>query len=162
MQTMKPIWIPAAVLAAFAAFAVEERTANNGNLLMQDIPEIPDEIVNDLNRFQNVRQANFRDWTEDGRGIYVSTRFGDVNQIHRVDQPGGARRQITFYKEPVGQVVRQPGGANLIFTRDAGGSEFTQIFMLDPVDGSTRLLTGREGASPSRARGATAHRTTSG
>ena len=130
--------------AALAAASVQRTAANNGNLIMEDIPAIPEQIVNDLNRFQNVRSASFRDWTENGQGVYISTRFGDVSQIHRVDMPGGARQQITFYKEPVGGVSRQPGGRNLIFTRDTGGSEFTQIFMLDPADGSTKLLTDGE------------------
>jgi len=119
-------------------------TANNGNLIMEDMPAIPADIVASLNRYQNVRSAAFRDWTEDGQGIYVATRFGDVRQIHRVDMPAGARRQITFYDEPIGGVQRQPHGSKLTFTQDAGGSEFSQIFMLDPVDGSTTLLTDGE------------------
>jgi len=147
MQLFGKAIFGAAVLMAVSALAADsiQRTeANNGNLIMEDIPAIPDAIVNDLSQFQNVRSASFRDWTENGRGVYISTRFADVNQIHRVDMPGGARQQITFYKEPVGGVSRQPGGRNLIFTRDTGGSEFTQIFMLDPADGSTKLLTDGE------------------
>ncbi len=147
MQILNKLILGAVILVAssvLAADAVQRTEANNGNLIMEDIPAIPDQIVNDLNRFQNVRSASFRDWTENGQGVYISTRFGDVNQIHRVDMPGGARQQVTFYKEPVGGVSRQPGGRNLIFTRDTGGSEFTQIFMLDLADGSTKLLTDGE------------------
>jgi Tol biopolymer transport system component len=147
MKAFQKTVFAAAILtsaAAMAATGVQRTEANNGNVVMEDIPAIPEEIVNDLNRFQNVCSASFRDWTENGEGVYVSTRFGDVSQIHRVDMPGGARQQITFYKEPVGGVSRQPGGRNLIFTRDTGGSEFTQIFMLDPADGNTHLLTDGE------------------
>jgi dipeptidyl aminopeptidase/acylaminoacyl peptidase len=126
------------------ADTIRHSQANNGNLIMEDIPQIPAEIVDDLNRFQNVRSAGFRDWTRDGSGVYVSTRFGDVAQVHRVDMAGGARRQITFDKEPVGSVTRQPGGSSVIFSRDAGGSEFTQIFQLDPVAGTTKMLTDGE------------------
>ncbi len=130
--------------ALTAAAAPDTRTVNNGQLILEGIPEIPADIVADLNRYQNVRSAAFREWTEDGTGIYISTRFADVSQIHRVDMPGGARHQITFYDEPIGSVTRQPGGANIIFTRDAGGSEFSQIFLLDPVDGSTTMLSDGE------------------
>ena len=147
MKAFEKLMVGAAILTAasvLAAASVQRTAANNGNLIMEDIPAIPEQIVNDLNQFQNVRSASFRDWTENGQGVYISTRFGDVSQIHRVDMPGGARQQITFYKEPVGGVSRQPGGRNLIFTRDTGGSEFTQIFMLDPADGSTKLLTDGE------------------
>ena len=133
-----------AVSAAVVADALQRIEANNGNLVMEDIPPIPAEIVDSLNRYQNVRSGRFRDWTEDGTGVYISTRFGDVEQIHRVDMPGGARQQITFYNEPIGAVSRQPGGSRLTFTRDAGGSEFTQIFLLDPAAGSTLMLTDGE------------------
>ncbi len=120
------------------------RTANNGQLVMEDIPPIPAEIVTDLNRYQNVRSAGFRDWTADSENIYISTRFGDVSQIHKVDVAGGARQQITFFDEPVGGLTRQPGGDSLIFSRDAGGSEFAQLFLLDPAGGATTMLTDGE------------------
>lgn len=120
---------------------VERRTANDGQLVMEDIPEIPREIFLSLFRYQNVRSAGFRAWTADGQGIYVSTGFGDVDSIHRVDMPLGARRQLTFYDEPVGGVSRQPGGSKILFTRDAGGSEFAQIFLMDPDTGDAELLT---------------------
>jgi len=106
--------------------------ANNGNLVMEDIPEIPPTVVADLNRYQNVRYAAFQDWALGGEGIFIATRFGDVNQVHHVGHPGGARTQITFLEEPIGSVARQPNGSKLIFTMDAGGSEFSQIFLLDP------------------------------
>jgi dipeptidyl aminopeptidase/acylaminoacyl peptidase len=130
--------------SAVLAADVQQTVTNNGNLIMEDIPPIPAAIVDDLNRFQNVRFATVSDWAADGSGLYISTRFADVNQVHRVDMPGGARRQVTFYEEPVMGVSSQPGGKNVIFTRDAGGSEFSQIFLLDPVDGVTTMLTDGE------------------
>ena len=132
-----------AALLIFSASVFAEvitTETNNGNLVMQDIPEIPASIVSSLNRYQNVRSAGFLDWTEDGNSIFVSTRFGDVRQVHRVDHPGGARQQITFFDEPVGGVQRQPGGSKMIFTMDAGGSEFSQIFLLDPVGSDDAIM----------------------
>ncbi|NNF52670.1 MAG: S9 family peptidase [Gammaproteobacteria bacterium] len=123
---------------------VLSRTANNGNLVMEGIPEIPQTIVDDLNRYQNVRSAGFVDWSEDGESIFVRTRFGDVSQLHRVDMPGGARRQLTFFEEPIGSVSRRPGSGELLFTMDAGGSEFAQIFLFDPDSAETRMLSDGE------------------
>lgn len=132
----------AVLLLPLAVFAdVERRAVHDGSLVMEDIPEIPVEVVIDLLRYQNIRAAGFRGWTLDGSGIYVSTGFGDVDSLHRVDMPGGARHQITFYREPVSGVTRQPGGSQLIFRRDAGGNEFTQIFALDPSRGDAKMLT---------------------
>ena len=137
-----------AFLAVFstALFAadVPERRLNNGNLILQGIPEIPAEIAGDLNRYQNVRGAGFLAWTEDGSGIYISTRFGDVNQIHRVRMPGGAREQLTFFSEPVSAVSRQNDGPLLTFSMDAGGSEFDQIFTLNPNSGEATMLSDGE------------------
>jgi len=131
-------------LALPAIADVERRVANNGNLVMEDVAEIPADIVQSLNRYQNVRSASFEAWSGDGESLFIDTRFGDVGQIHRVDMPMGARHQVTFYNEPVGAVARQPGGSKLVFTRDAGGSEFSQIFLLDPDGGDAQLLTDGE------------------
>ena len=123
---------------------VERRTVHDGNLVLENIPEIPNEIIGGLTRYQNVRAARFRAWTRDGQGIYVSTGFGDVDSIHRVDMPLGARRQITFYDEPVGDVQRHPLSEWMLFTRDIGGSEFAQIFRFDHETGDAKMLTDGE------------------
>ncbi len=140
----KLLTVLALLLAAAGAAAVERRVVNDGNLVLEDIPEIPAEIVEDLRRFQNVRSARLLDWTADGRSLYVRTRFAEVSQIHRVDMPGGARHQLTFFEEPVGDVERQPAGRLLTFTRDAGGDEFSQIFTFDPLTGRSVMLTDGE------------------
>ncbi len=140
LLTVSCVGLLAATIGSVQA-EVSERKLNNGNLVLQDIPEIPQVIIDDLNRYQNVRSAGFLDWTEDGESIYVSTRFGDVSQIHRVDMPGGARQQLTFFDEPVGGVSRQENGSKISFTMDAGGSEFAQIFTLDPESGDYQMVT---------------------
>ena len=117
------------------------RTLNNGNLVLHDIPEIPQTIVQDLNRYQNVRSAGFRGWAQDGESLYLSTRFGDVGQVHRIDQAGGARHQLTFFNEPVGQVSLRPESQNLAFSMDAGGSEYAQLFTMDIKSGEYKMIT---------------------
>ena len=142
---MQPRFLLAAGLAALlsvslAAAEVSKREANNGNLVMEDIPEIPESSVSDLNRYQNVRYAAVQEWTKDGRGMFVNTRFGDVGQIHHVGHAGGARTQVTFFTEPTGSLSRQPNGAKMVFTMDAGGSEFSQIFLLDPAGSDDAIM----------------------
>jgi hypothetical protein len=98
----------AAVLLPLAAGAAgQQRTLNNGMLILEDIPEIPQDIADDLARYQNVRSAAFRDWRADGRSFYVATRFGEVDQLHLVRMAGGARQQVTFFGEPIGRVARR-------------------------------------------------------
>ncbi|MEM1175332.1 MAG: alpha/beta fold hydrolase [Pseudomonadota bacterium] len=142
---MKPLSFALVLMMAASAQAdVVTRTANNGNLVMEDVPEIPQQIVNDLNRYQNVRSAGFRGFSADDDSVFISTRFGDVSQIHRVDRPMGARHQLTFDVEPIGGLTRRPGRSDMLFTRDAGGSEFAQIFAFDPNTGAQTMLTDGE------------------
>ena len=146
---MKTTTIQLTALLIFLASAplaadIVRTTANGGNLVMEDVPAIPANVVAELARYQAVRSAAFQDWTQDGRGVYVNTRFADVPQLHRVDRPGGARHQLTFGTEPLGGVSRQPGGSRLAYTQDAGGSEFAQVFLFDPDDGRATMLTDGE------------------
>ena len=146
---MRWLGIPLAALVfdvapANAQTEVERRTALDGSVVLEDAPEVPDRVVDELNRYQNVRSAGFIDWTADGAGIYVGTRFADVTQIHRVDMPGGARRQLTFYDEPASGTSRRPGGDEVLFSMDVGGSEFFQLWLLDPATGEARRLTDGE------------------
>jgi len=137
----------ACLLLVLPTFAVADgvvRTKFDGKLIMEDVPEIPRDIIVSLMRYQNIRAAVFRAWTADSKGIYVSTGFGNVDSIHRLDQPGGARQQLTFYNERISAVMGRPGGRELLFTRDAGGSEFAQIFEFDPDTGDAVMLTDGE------------------
>ncbi len=139
------VWIVIGFGGASLAFAdVEQRTMNDGNLILEDIPEISEEIVAKLLQFQNVRSAGFSSWTHDGAGLYVSTRFGDVVSLHHVTTPLGSRSQRTYFDEPMGQIERRPGRSEMLITRDAGGSEFAQIFRLNPHTGDAEMLTDGE------------------
>ncbi len=135
--------------ATAVAAEVTERTANNGNVILEGVPEVPARLAGELNRYLNVRSASFRSWTEHGSGIYVTTRFGEVSQLHRVDVPGGARRQLTFFPEPVRDADRRPGGSDLLLFMDEGGGEFYQLFIFDPASGETRRLTDGESRNSS-------------
>lgn len=123
---------------------VSKRSINNGQLILEDIPEIPATIVSDLNRYQNVRSAAIAAWSADSQSLYVRTRFGEVTQLHRVSAPGGARYQMTFFDEPIGSVRRRPGHDELNFTMDAGGSEYAQLFSFNPADGESKMLSDGE------------------
>ena len=122
------------------AVEVQRWTANDGQLIMEDIPPIPASLPQTLSRYQNIRSARFSDWSNDSKSIYIKTRFGHVDQLHRVDKPGGARYQLTFGEEPVGEVQRQPNNKMLALTHDRDGDEFDQVYLLNPENGLIRLL----------------------
>jgi dipeptidyl aminopeptidase/acylaminoacyl peptidase len=139
------IAIVLAVLLAFDAYAADVPRVTRGNLAIEGIPEIPPELVQRLRRYQLGRSASFTGWTPDGR-ITVNTRFGNTGQLHVVDQPMGARRQITFFDEPVAGGTWSPTGARkgILFRHDVGGDENYQLEYLDPASPDpVRLTDGR-------------------
>ena len=130
-------------LAPFCATASEipEWTANDGQLILEGVPDIPQGLVTRLNQYQNVRSATVLDWTRNGKGMYIRTRFGDISQIHKVHAAGGTRLQLTWFREPVGEVSRREKSEELAITMDTGGAEQDQIFLFDPDTASTRMVT---------------------
>lgn len=74
--------------------------------------------------------------------MLIGTRFANTPQIHRVATPGGARRQITFFAEPVRSASYDPAAGDfIIYGRDVGGGEFSQLYRMDLADGRSTLLT---------------------
>jgi dipeptidyl aminopeptidase/acylaminoacyl peptidase len=135
-----------AALAAFSlgfalpAFAAERIEV--GNRVTEGVPELPADLIERLDRYQNTRPSNFAGWASDGE-LLIGTRFGETNQVHRVRAPLGMREQLTFHREPVSSVRAQPGsnGRGFVFGKDVGGSEFWQLYHYDLESRSTRLLT---------------------
>ena len=114
-----------------------------GNRISENLPEIPVELIDSLNQYQNTRGAGFAGWTTDGC-LLISTRFAETGQAHRVCQPMGMREQLTFYKEPVGGITPSPAKAwrsGFVFSKDKGGDEFSQLYWFDYSSRTTTLLT---------------------
>lgn len=133
-------------LAPFCATASEipEWTANDGQLILEGVPDIPQGLVTRLNQYQNVRSATVLDWTRNGKAMYIRTRFGDISQIHRVHAAGGTRLQLTWFREPIGEVSRRDKSEEIAITMDTGGAEQDQIFLFDPDTATTRMVTDGE------------------
>lgn len=128
---------PEALLSQAPAPA--ERTVR-GNLVLESIPVTPADISERLGAYENVRSHVFLDWTGEG-GVLVTTRFGETNQLHEVKTPGGARRQLTFFTEPVGNAAVSPAGGSFLFARDRGGDEYFQGYRFDLATGAINAFT---------------------
>ncbi|MEM1390420.1 MAG: prolyl oligopeptidase family serine peptidase [Pseudomonadota bacterium] len=138
---MKSLVGAAALVIGLAGTAIAEtdERITEGNLVKESIPEIPDEIRERLRQYSNFRGHGFSDWTQGG--IFISTRFGEVGQVHKVTMPLGARRQVTFYDEPVGGASSDPDGDGFVFGKDTGGDEFFQGFYFDSETGEVTQFT---------------------
>ncbi|MBI3881590.1 MAG: S9 family peptidase [Verrucomicrobia bacterium] len=112
------------------------------NLVVEGVPPITPELRVDVGRYLEFRAAALADWHPQRREILISTRFADTPQLHLVKTPGGARRQVTFFPEPVAGGHFQPkDGKFLVFSQDRGGSEFYQLYRFDLSDARVTLLT---------------------
>lgn len=131
------------VFAAIALFtyATAQEKKEIGNLVCEGIPEIPSALMEKMNQYQNTRGAGVVDWTPDGKKILMFTRFGDTPQLHLLDHPGGDRKQITFFKEPVSSARFMPNGNDkFVFLKDVGGNEFSQQYLFDISTGQYELI----------------------
>ncbi|MFM7037612.1 MAG: S9 family peptidase [Planctomycetaceae bacterium] len=111
-------------------------------LVAEGIPVIPRKLAEETARYTEFRAAGFLGWHPLRRELLISTRFGNTAQVHEVRMPGGARRQITFFPEPVASASWEPKqGRYIIYSRDTGGNEFSQLYRLDLDTGRSTLLT---------------------
>lgn len=114
-----------------------------GNLVVENIPDMQASVLGRLEQYQNVRSASFSSWDKENKGVFISTRFGDVNHIHYVANAGGYRQQITFGKEPINSISICPDKTQhgFAYTKDNGGDENFQVYFFDMNIAQERLLT---------------------
>jgi dipeptidyl aminopeptidase/acylaminoacyl peptidase len=111
------------------------------NLVVEGVPAAPPSLQREVGRYLEFRTAAFQSWHPQRREMLITTRFADTAQLHLVKTPGGARRQLSFLKEPISGGTHQPKeGGYIVFAQDTAGSEFFQLYRLDP-DGRVTLLT---------------------
>ncbi|HIC74309.1 MAG TPA: S9 family peptidase, partial [Candidatus Marinimicrobia bacterium] len=118
----------------------------SGNLVLEDIPEIPLSVKERTRQYQNTRSASIASWDPAGGGMLIRTRFAETSQLHYLRKPMGARQQITFFHEPVGggYFCSDASKRGFLFSKDVGGSEYYQIFWFDMTTGTATMLTDGE------------------
>jgi dipeptidyl aminopeptidase/acylaminoacyl peptidase len=144
---MKMYLLAIGLLLATAGAAVQAQAPAGsqeiGNLVVSNLPALPADLMERVDQYQNVRAASVADWDQAGKGLFISTRFAEVPQIHYVAAPGADRQQITFFKEPLASVAVAPDKRQngFLFSRDKGGDENYQIYFFDQGTARSRLLT---------------------
>jgi dipeptidyl aminopeptidase/acylaminoacyl peptidase len=118
------------------------------NVTAQGIPPIPMALADAVAPYGQFRRARLVAWHPTERRILIATRFGEAPQLHDVRMPGGARRQLTFFRDGVtGPGERPyagyaPDGRSIVFQKDvAGGGEANQLFRYDFASGVSTMLT---------------------
>lgn len=130
------------VLFCAVGFAQEQVVTPGPNLVLDGIPPIPQEIADAVARYTEFRSAGLQSWHPTERKMLITTRFGDATQIHHVAMPGGARTQLTFFRERVGGASFHPKSPSyFVFSKDVGGGEWFQNYRYDMETGVITLLT---------------------
>lgn len=117
------------------------------SIVVRHVPPIPTAIAEAVGAYAESRSAAVLSWHPRERYMLISTRFADADQVHEVNFAGGARRQLTFFREPIKAAVFPPvgDGGFFLYSKDRGGDEFAQNWRLDRATGESTLLT--DGAS---------------
>src|SRR5215204_1942121 len=121
----------AILLLLSAAAAAPAQNRKPPAITTESVPQVPAAISERLKQYGEFRSAAFAGWAPDGKGMLISTRFGNTNQLFRVYTPMGRREQVTFFNEPTsGQFLNKVGGGpsgDLIVSLNPGGSENFQL-----------------------------------
>ncbi|MFM9840019.1 MAG: S9 family peptidase [Cyclobacteriaceae bacterium] len=139
MKTLNLIFLFVAL--SFSTLAQQNIIPVADNLVTDGIPSLPLTYINDVKNYTESRGASFATWHPLRKEMIISTRFSNSNQLHYVKMPGGDRKQITFFDEPIGGASFEPTkGEYFLFTKDIGGNEFSQIYRYDVGSKKTTLL----------------------
>jgi len=130
------------IAGLLSAQTKNEFVSPNENLIAENILPIPKSLNQAIKKYSESRNAGIADIHPNGKEIIAVTRFASTNQLHRISVPMGARKQITFFDEPVSNASYEPvKGEYLIYTKDTGGNEFGQLYSLDLKTLESKMLT---------------------
>jgi dipeptidyl aminopeptidase/acylaminoacyl peptidase len=114
-----------------------------GNLILENIPPIPDDLRQELDPYLDSRYASFRGWIPPDKGILIRTRLGNVSQLHFVEYPKAYRKQLTFSPEPLSVAAVCPAHSvpYFLYAVDSAGNERDQIYAFNYQTNTSALLT---------------------
>ncbi|HXE91719.1 MAG TPA: S9 family peptidase [Terriglobales bacterium] len=94
-----------------------------------------------IERYLNIRSATAPTYSPVTDDIAYLTNVTGTNQVWKHPARGGYAEQLTFFDDRVQSVRWSPRGDVLLFTRDAGGNERSQLFLMDPEGETIDALT---------------------
>jgi dipeptidyl aminopeptidase/acylaminoacyl peptidase len=117
-----------------------------GALVVDGVPPIDPTLGGQLADYLVGRDASFLAWLPDD-SLLISTRFADTPQVHRISAPLGMREQLTWYPDPITQVLTAPAGAasGFVFLKEHNADGQPQLYYYNFASHSARLLSGGSG-----------------
>ncbi len=95
----------------------------------------------DMARYLNIRSATAASYSPTADDIVYLSNVTGTNQVWKHPARGGWPEQLTFFDERVQRVEWSPRGDVVLFTRDAGGDERSQLWLMDPNGETMEALT---------------------
>jgi dipeptidyl aminopeptidase/acylaminoacyl peptidase len=132
-----------ALCLAFTANAQTNSPANaasaailapNANLKADGIPPIPQALADRISAYNDFRGYGLADWHPTERTMLVRHRESGANtaQYYLLREPQGKPEKLTDFPDPpTAASFDRIDGKFVIYNRDAGGNEATQVFRLD-------------------------------
>jgi dipeptidyl aminopeptidase/acylaminoacyl peptidase len=136
------LWLLILLSLFFDSVGASAPRVERGNLIFDNIPDAPADLTDKVDGYLNARQATPLGWSPKGQ-LLISTRFGDVDQLHVVEKPAGERRQLTFLREPITDAAfsPDPNRTAYLFLKDVGGNENAQLYYQRLGEPAAKLLT---------------------
>jgi dipeptidyl aminopeptidase/acylaminoacyl peptidase len=106
----------------------------NANLTTDGMPAIPTRIAVKVAPYTEFRGHGFVDWHPKEPVMLVRHREAGANtaQIYLLSAPGGKLEKLTDFPDPIAAASFNPVHGNyIVYARDTGGNEATQIFRRD-------------------------------
>jgi dipeptidyl aminopeptidase/acylaminoacyl peptidase len=94
-----------------------------------------------MERFLNIRNASGPSISPKGDEVVYLTNVSGINQVWKNQVVGGYPEQLTFFDDRVHEVHWSPRGDVILFTKDQGGDERTQLYLMDPNGEAIEALT---------------------
>ncbi len=114
----------------------------NPHLRAEGIPPVPKSLAERVGKYTEFKPANLIAWHPTRRAMLVAYRRGATTQLHLLDAPMGTLEWLTDFTDPVAVASFEPKqGDYLVYARDTGGNEASQLYRLDFADHKTTLLT---------------------
>ena len=109
----------------------------------EGLPPIPISLVEKLRPYGQFRRALLLSWHSTRRAMLVSTTTGAAPQVHGIEAPGAAPRELTSLPQGVsGAAAFGPAGADwFVYRKDTGAAETHQLWRFDAAGGPAVLLT---------------------
>lgn len=132
-----------ALSSTFAQAQTPAVVAPNANLTTDGMPPIEKTIADKVAAYTDFRGYGFVDWhpTQDAMLVRHREAGANIAQIYLLRSAGGTLEKITDFPDPVTTAAFEPlKGGSILYTRDTGGNEATQVFRMDLATRQSTLL----------------------